>query len=129
MLHAARVTRQVHRRLSGGVAAADDVDVLAGELARLRRGRAVEDARARQLVDAGHVQPPVLDAGGEDHRPRGRLFLVAQLDDVPPVLEAHPGHPSHQEEPGAEHPRLLVGALRQLGAAHSAREPEVVADQ
>ena len=92
--------------------------------------RAVEDARAGQLLELGDVE-----RAGTPRRwrgsPRGRSPLPSrELHDVPAALEARmPVTALHQQEPGAEHPRLLVGALRQLGAAHAAREAEVVADQ
>ena len=38
-------------------------------------------------------------------------------------------HPLHEGEVGSEDPCLVVGVLRQATAAHTLREPEVVADQ
>ena len=55
-VHRAGVPGEVHRRLSGRVRAADDVDVLVGALGRLGQRRAVVDAAAGQPVRAGDVE-------------------------------------------------------------------------
>ena len=68
--HAARVGREEHRRLPGGVARADDVDVEPVRVRRLAARRAVGDALARQAVEAVDGQPPPRDAAREDDRPR-----------------------------------------------------------
>ena len=53
----------------GGVRAADEHHVLVAMAGGLRRGRAVGDAAADQLLDAGRVETAVGDAGG-DHASR-----------------------------------------------------------
>ena len=51
--HRPGVPGEVDGGLAGRVGAADDVDVLAGAVGRLGQGRAVVDAAAGELVDAG----------------------------------------------------------------------------
>ena len=62
---------------------------------------------------------------------RGRWHeLPSQTDHVRLALAPQPITDSRlSSELDPEHPRLLVGPLRELGAADAAREPEVVADQ
>ena len=54
------------RRLAGGVAGADQEDVLALGDAGLAAGGAVVDALADQPVEALEVEPPPVHAGGDD---------------------------------------------------------------
>src|SRR5262249_58801554 len=50
--HRGRISRQMHGCLAGGVAGADDEDVLTRERRRLRRRRSIEHAFSYQWVDA-----------------------------------------------------------------------------
>ena len=91
--------------------------------------RAVVDARADERLDLGHAEAAVLDAGGEHDGAarRSRCRRRPLITWWSPSVRS-PRHVLHQQEVGAEHPGLLVRALRELGPADPAREAEVVAD-
>ena len=113
---AARVPGEMQRRLAGRVATAHDVDVLSGERLRVADGGAVEDARADQLFGGRDAEAAVGDTGREhDHR-RARLADAVDRDGVPAVAGAERDRLARQHELRPEDPRLLVGALRELGA-------------
>src|SRR6185312_13906834 len=54
---------------------------------------------------------------------------TGDVRDEQPALPAEHVDLAHQHEVRPEHPGLLIAALRELGAADPAGEPEVVADQ
>ena len=124
-----RVAGEVERGLAGGVAAADDVDVLARESLRLGRRGAVVDAGALQLGETRCLEPAVLDAEREHDRPGGDGDAVGGVDGEAAVEQLELDDALRQPEARPEQPRLLVGALRELAARESAREAEVVPDQ
>jgi len=64
--HPFRVAGEVQRGLGRRVGAADDVYVVALALAGLAGGRAVVDAAAGEVLQAGSLEPPVGDAAGDD---------------------------------------------------------------
>jgi hypothetical protein len=119
---------EVDGRLPRRVAAAHHVGVLAAERVGVGDRGAVEDARAGQLGDARRVEAAVGDAGGEHDRAPRRLRAVLHPDQVALGAGLERGDLVHEQELGAEGPRLLVGALGELGAGHAAGEAEVVAD-
>src|SRR6186997_712985 len=101
---AAGVGREVHRRLAGGVAGADDVDVEAVRVRCLAPGRAVEDALPRKAIEAGNLELPPRDTARENDR--------AGADDVPSVevhmacLGVDPGDRAGDEDLGSQAARL-----------------------
>ena len=126
--HALGIPRQVDRRLTGRVAAADDDHRFARERRGLRAG-GVEDARIGHLLERRDLEAAVGRARGEHHRGRLDVWLAGDLEPQPPSARTQPGHLAHDQEGGAEHPCLLISALGELAAADPAREAEVVANQ
>ena len=125
----AGVAGQVERRLPRRVAAADDVDALAGQRLGLRHRGAVEHARALELGQAGGVEAPVLDPEREHDRTRRDLGAAVGADDVPAVPLLERRRAVREPELRPEEPRLLVRTLGELAAAEATRKAEVVADQ
>ena len=120
----------MERGLPGRVPAADDVDVLAGERLRLRHRRAVVDAGALQVDAARGLEPSVLDTESEDDGSSGDLRpAVGGSHDEASLVALERDDSASDLRPGAEEPRLLVGALGELPASEPAGKAEVVADQ
>src|SRR5947209_8456312 len=95
----------------------------------LRRGRAVPNAAADQLLDAGRLETAVGDAGGDHAAPRAKVPAAAQVQLKPalgPRLGADDLNPD--EDLGAEAQRLLVSAAGQFAAADPLREARIVLD-
>ena len=121
---------EVDRGLAGGVAAADDHDVLALHLAGGGHRAAVVDAQADQRLDAARRRAcgrrrrwrPRPPGRGRRRRRCGRTCGSPSS----PGVER--GDLPAGEEPGAEPDRLVAGALGQPHAGDAAREAEVVAD-
>ena len=119
----------MQRGLPGGVAAADDDRVQAGERVRGGDVGAVVDALPRQRLQALDPEPPVGHPGRHDDG------LGAHRADIADVRDEHSAFPgelvdlAHQHEVRAEHPGLLIAALGELGTADPAGEAEIVADQ
>ena len=125
--HAPRVRREEHRRLARRVAGADDVDVEAVRVRRLAAGGAVGDALAGEPVEALDREPPPRDAAGEDDRPRAQDVAAVEVHLARRRRRSASIVP-RDEDLGAEPPRLLQRAARQLVARHARREAEVVLD-
>ena len=119
--HAPGVAREEHGRLPGRVARTHDVDVQSVGVRGLAPRGAVEDALARQALEAIDGQPSPGDAAGEDDRPAAQDVAVVEMDAVRRSLDPRdrPGH----ENLGAEPPRLLEGTRRGLLAGDARREP------
>ena len=126
--HPPGVLGQVHGGLAGRVAGADHKHLAARHRRGLADRRAVEHPGADQLLHAGRVQPPVVGAGGHDHRPVGRLAPVDQADQPIGPAALQPGR-AGVDQLGAEQDRLVAGPLGEVTAADPAGEAEVVADQ
>ena len=124
--HAPRVVREEQRRLARRVAGADDVDVEAVRVRRLAARRAVGDALAGEPVEALDRQPPPRDAAGEDDRPRPQDVAAVEVHLARRRVD--PRDRPRDEDLGAEPPRLLQRAARQLVARDARREAEVVLD-
>ena len=122
------VARQVHRRLTGRVRAADDVDALPRELPRLGRRRPVVDTPPLQVRERRNVEPPIRDSRREDDASRLDARAAGYRDGVRGLAELDVLHLAREQERRTEDPCLLVRALRELGAAQPPRESEVVAD-
>ena len=127
--HAARVAGEVERRLAGGVPAADDVDLLAGQRGGLRGRAAVEHARADELLERLDAEAAVGRAGGEDHDAGADEPAVGERQVEPAGGAVERRHAVHEQEGGAEGHRLLVRLFREPAAADALAEAEVVADQ
>ena len=123
---ALRVRGEEERGLAGRVAGADDVDVLAVDVARLAARRAVEEALAREPLEARDRQLAPGDAAGEDDRLRADHVAAVEVDllggRVDPLELA--GH----EDLGAEPAGLLERAAGELVAGDAVGEAEVVLD-
>src|SRR5437764_14995514 len=95
----------------------------------LRRGRAVPNPAADQLLDAGRVETAVRDAGGDHAAPCAKVPAAAQVQleaALGPRLGADDLDPD--EDLGAEAQRLRVGAAGQFAPADALREAGVVLD-
>ena len=123
----AGVVGQVHHGLAGGVAAAEDVDVLVGAPRRLGCSGAVVEAGAG--VFAGQVEPVVLDSGGADVGPGGEGAAGGEVDDDAPVAEGGVDALLEKQDFRAECDGLLSCSFGQAGAADAAGEAEVVLDE
>ncbi len=126
--HRSGVLGQVERGLPRRVAAAGDEHVAIPDRGGLGDGRAVEHAGADHGLEAGDAEAPVGDAGGQHHAARRHRRTVGELQDVTAGIGSQRDGVAHEVEVGAEVPRLLVGAHRQLVAADAGREAEEVPD-
>lgn len=115
--------------LAGGVGAAGNEDVLAGEGGSLRCGSPVEDAGAEQGVQARRVEPAVGHARGDQDATRVADLAAGQAQREAARGGLEPGDgPGHGQD-RAKRPCLLERPGRQARAADAAREAQVVADQ
>jgi hypothetical protein len=123
------VPGEVEGGLRRGVRAADDVDVVPLALRRLGGGRAVVDAAAGELVDAGALEPPVGHAARDHDRTRLEVGAVVEADRPhrSPALEAD--DVAREQHLGAEAAGLGDGPVREVGAGQALREAEVVLDR
>ena len=126
---APRIAQQMHGGLARRVAAADDVDVLGREGLRLRERCPVEDPgpskRSRPGISRRRYSTPV--ASTTARAVTSSPSSISTTWRSPSVRSALTSRMRRNSV--AEHPGLLVCALRQLRAAHAAREAQVVADQ
>ena len=83
------IPRQVDRRLTGRVAAADDDHRLARERRGLRDG-GVEDTRIGHLLERGHPEAAIGRAGREHDRRRVDVGLAGDLEPQPPSARCSP---------------------------------------
>ena len=126
--HERAAARQPDGGLPGRVAAADHADP--GGAAALGLGRAgrVEDADSLVRLEVVDRQPAVVGAGGEDDRAGRDLVVVLETDDVPVGARLERHRAVRRRRTRAELSRLRDRAGRQLRAADSRREAEVVLD-
>ena len=122
----ARVRREEHRRLSRRVARADDVDVEPVHVRRLAACGAVRDALADEPVEALDRELPPRDAAREDDRPPAEHVAAVEVHLTRVRVDARDR--ARDEDLGAEPPRLLERAARELVAGDARREAEVVLD-
>ena len=126
----ARIVGEEHRRLAGGVAAADQENVAAARVQGLGPGRAVIDSAADHRVGADDLELAPDDAGRDDDRsgidavtavePYCQLFTVGIGIDADDVARDH----DFDAEPRC----LPEGAVAQLVARDAGRKTEVVLD-
>ena len=116
------------RRLPRRVAAADDRDRVVAAHQRLSLRRRVVDAHLLEIVQAGHVEPTVPGASGDDHRRARQRGPVGEVDTVTAALLRDGGGLRGHGEPGAELLRLEHRPVRELGAGDTRGESEVVLD-
>src|SRR6201999_4077796 len=76
----ARMARQEHRRLSGGIAGTDQHDLLLGTETRLDRRGPVPNAATLELVEAFDLGPPVACAARHHDGARANLLAVLQRE-------------------------------------------------
>ena len=93
---------------------------------RLAARRAVGDALPGEPVEAVDRQLPPRDAAGEDDRPRPQDVAAVEVHLARRGVD--PRDRPGDEDLGAEPPRLLQRAARQLVAGDARREAEVVLD-
>ncbi len=127
-LHLRRVPGEVHRSLAGGVSAADDENAPAAERRSFGGRGTVVDARARVLRHAGSRMLAIEHARRGEHGSRHELASVGEREPLVPAVDRDARHLERREELGAEPLRLRDGAARQVAAADTVGEPEVVFD-
>ena len=113
-LHASGGLREKHRRLTGGVATADDDDLLAHAQLRLHLRRAVVHARAFELREVIERRLAVLGAGGDDQRARRDARPVVHLHGVRRPIAGQLRGAFRDHDLGAELLGLRVRASREL---------------
>src|SRR5207302_5212877 len=123
-----REPSEVHRRLRGGVAAADDVHILALCQRGLTRAGAVVQPRAKEALGLGQPEAAVLDAGRTDGGPRDDPRAVLQVADS--LAGRHLGAHAlaREQDLRAELVGLLARALGELRAAGAFGKAEIVLD-
>ena len=106
-VHAGSGSAEIHRRLTGGVAAADDHRLRAPAIARFHLGRSVVDAVALKLGEPVDRQPPVLNAGRNNDSAPPNASTAVERRAKTPVREAlQSRHPAWHCEARAELHRL-----------------------
>ena len=127
--HPAGRAAEEHRRLTSGIAAADDDGLGAFAEARLELGRGVVDAGALELGQPVDGQPPVLHPAGDDHRLGPQALAAVERRAEAALLEPFElGDPARHGEAGAELHRLDLAAPDQVAAGDAGREPHIVLD-
>src|SRR6266545_2289773 len=129
-VHPLRGLREEHGRLTRGVCAAHDGDLLIRAQLRLHRGGGVVHAGALEARQVLNRQAPVLDSTRDDDGTgeQGIAGSLAALHAVRLRAAVEPGDLSRDEDLRAELLRLIVGASRQLLAGDAEREAEIVLD-
>src|SRR6202030_4274523 len=102
---------QMHHGLSGGIAAADHIDVLTAAKRRLAGSRTIIEPASKQFILVGQVETTPLHAGGADigsgdHRP-----AVGEVGPDVIVVERRFYALLHHQDLDAELYRLLPGTL------------------
>ena len=123
------VLGQVQRGLARRVAPADNEHRAVHHRGRLGHRRAVEHPSADEPFEHRDAEAAVVDAGGHDRRARPHALAVGQRQHVLAALGSQADDVAEEEELGAEGPRLLEGAEREVGAADAAGETRVVPDE
>jgi len=122
-------SRQGECDLARRVGGAYDIDIIALTLACFADVRAVVDPAAGQLLEPLRLQPSVRHASRHDER--ARLDLPGTIDEHgahgPPCFESD--DVTREDHLRAEARSLSQGALRQVRAAQSLGEPQVVLDR
>ena len=126
--HPAGPFGQVQCGLPGGVAATGDKYVPPAHGRRLAGRGAVKDAPALQVLQGWDAQSAVGGAGRDDHCACSQNAAIGQPQPVVAVVSGQALHLAHEQEPGAEGPRLPPGLLRQSGTGDALSEAGVVTD-
>src|SRR5215470_11924133 len=100
---------QVQRGLPGGVGASNDEHVPPAHGRCLAGRGAVEHPSALQLLQGRDAQPPVGDAGRDDHGARGQHAPVGQAQPVMAAVYCQARGLPHVQERGTKRPGLLPG--------------------
>ena len=116
------------RRLGRRVPPADDTDPRGAAAPGLLRPRGVEDADPFVRLDLRDRQPAVLGAGRENDGARPYLLAAFEPDEVIRGAGFERDGAVRRGHAGAELARLADGTHRQLRAADTRREAEVVLD-
>ncbi len=124
------VARQKHRGLAGGIAAADQHDLLFRAQPRLDRGGPVPDAAAFEFFQVFDLGPPIARAAR--HHDGARAQRVAAIEcqregAIRPRAIERP-HADRDHDIGAELLRLAEGAARQRLPRDPRREAEIILD-
>src|ERR1700722_2896707 len=80
--HAAGVARESDHRLTRRIPAPDDDDLATGAADGFARSRAVIDAGTEEILDSRNLQPPPLDAAGQQDRASVERGSVRKLASV-----------------------------------------------
>ena len=126
-MHLQSLSCEEHAGLPRRVAPTHHHDALAART-RLHLGRRVEDARAFELLEPGHLEAPVAGAGSEHDRPRVQLPPADQLEHVEAAHRLERLHLRAHQDGGGELLGLKRGAGGELLARQAGRESEVVLD-
>ena len=126
--HLAGVTGKMQRGLRGGIAGADDHDMLVAAKLGFACAGAVIDAGAEQPVLVGQAKTAILDPRGADRDAGNDPGAVVEVDHAPAggELAAHAG--AVNQDLGPELRGLLARTLGELGAADPIRKTEIVLD-
>jgi hypothetical protein len=122
------VAREEDRRLTGGVRAADDEDLLVAAILRFGHRRAVIDAGAGEPLHPRRVEFPVRDAAGDEDRVRGDLGAVLQHHVLVRSLDAQTGYLLRCDQLRPEAVRLHDRASGEVPSAQTLGKTEVVLD-
>jgi len=102
---------QVHHGLTGGVAAADHIDVFAAAKRRLAGSRTVIEPASKQLILVGQVEMTSLHAGGADIGAGDHCPAVGKVGPDAIIVERRFHTLPHHQDLDAELHRLLPGPL------------------
>ena len=128
-MHGPGVLGQVQGGLARRVAAADDDDVASGHGGGLADRGTVEHTAADELLELRDVEPSVGDTRRHHDGAGADPRSVGELDHSEVSIGGQAHHDPHEQERGAEGPRLLEGPEGELRPADALGEPRVVADQ
>ena len=133
----AGVVDEMHGRLSGGIAGADDVDHLIAAVQRFRAGGAVIDAAPFEVRGALGRQPLPRQAHRQDQRLAGDLARhgarrsaagLANLEVLERAVNSETLDVDRVEHFDVEAMRLSQRVARQIVSRHAIRKSEIVLD-
>src|SRR5215204_5051753 len=120
--------RQVQRRLTGRVPAADHADLFPCQGRRLCTSGPVEDPSPDQGFEAWNPQPPRPNAASHDDRLGLELRAVVKGQDVCLTTGSQAYDTAYEDEERPEEQRLKVRPGRQFVPTQTVREAGVVED-
>ena len=112
--------------MSGGVGAADDIDVLVPAGSHLGGCAAVVNARALQTIDARNVEFAPLNAGGQQHGVTRQLGSVVEAHIAIRTIHPQRRRFLRRDDLYAKTPGLRNGTAREVAAREARRKAQVV---